>query len=329
MQIEHNTKVYFPQNRKESLQGDCNLAEGVDVRAAVETNTENKSMLQNNASFLQQSMSPMMPKNKGLCELIAAGDMKDYLSELSVLKARRDLVAHGVGKKSNELQTLLQQYPERARSFDVLSSKELNDLLAKAIDITSDTYLDVFQQAVEKNAAFYRDFTDFISKLKSFITVSDDKTVLNASGFREELKVLMDQYKVPSLATTLYPDQTGNSNLDECEAWAREMGLDPTKCVTESPLGSNSYIVHIDVSPLETILASVNPTKFPTTMTCNSAEWASWQTGLDMQKDTIQTGMQTLTQKYSNANSTFDNLIKVLSSTISSFLEADKGFLHF
>ncbi|MGL4930513.1 MAG: IpaD/SipD/SspD family type III secretion system needle tip protein, partial [Plesiomonas sp.] len=36
----------------------------------------------------------------------------------------------------------------------------------------------------------------------------------------------------------------------------------------------------------------------------------------------------TLTQKYSNANSLFDNLVKVLSSTISSCTETCKSFLQ-
>ncbi|MGK2888107.1 MAG: IpaD/SipD/SspD family type III secretion system needle tip protein [Candidatus Malihini olakiniferum] len=45
-----------------------------------------------------------------------------------------------------------------------------------------------------------------------------------------------------------------------------------------------------------------------------------------MQNDRIQNYMQTLTQKFANAYSTFKNLVKLLSSTISSLLECDKKF---
>ncbi|EFW2538214.1 IpaD/SipD/SspD family type III secretion system needle tip protein, partial [Shigella flexneri] len=45
--------------------------------------------------------------------------------------------------------------------------------------------------------------------------------------------------------------------------------------------------------------------------------------------ETMKNNLQTLVQKYSNANSIFDNLVKVLSSTISSCTDTDKLFLHF
>ncbi len=45
-------------------------------------------------------------------------------------------------------------------------------------------------------------------------------------------------------------------------------------------------------------------------------------------EENMKTTLQTLTQKYSNANSLYDNLVKVLSSTISSCMEAAKSFLQ-
>lgn len=218
-------------------------------------------------------------------------------------------------------------YIATAGVYDTASSREICAELAKAIGIMSESYLDVFQQAVEKNAAFYQDFSDFMSKLKNFIEASDDKTILKANAFRSELQALINKYPVPGEASTLFPVQNGGTlkgaSQDECIAWAKEMGLNPDNCVTR--LSSGAYVVHIDVSPLQKIKDSV-PAQDK--MECNSAQWAAWQAGVDMQKDTIQTGMQTLTQKYSNANSTFDNLIKILSSTISSLLECDKAFFN-
>jgi len=213
------------------------------------------------------------------------------------------------------------------------SSKEICDSVADSIESMGKDYLDVFQQAVEKNAAFYSDFSDFMTGINKYISADDDKTILDCKNFDRALSQLKSKYTVPDFNTTLYPVQSGHlltgATKEECEAWATEMGLNPDNCVRY--LGPGKYIVHIDVSPLSKIQDTYPkaPQSGPKwEMSCNSAQWAAWQSGVDMQKDSIQTAMQTLTQKYSNANSTFDNLVKVLSGTISSLLESDKSFFN-
>ncbi|WP_252996514.1 IpaD/SipD/SspD family type III secretion system needle tip protein, partial [Shigella flexneri] len=44
-----------------------------------------------------------------------------------------------------------------------------------------------------------------------------------------------------------------------------------------------------------------------------------WNAGFSAEDETMKNNLQTLVQKYSNANSIFDNLVKVLSSTTSPF----------
>ncbi|MCW2477113.1 MULTISPECIES: IpaD/SipD/SspD family type III secretion system needle tip protein [unclassified Symbiopectobacterium] len=279
------------------------------------------------------------------------------LDEMKTIQARRELLVHDVQKRMHVLDDMFSQNPElksKALSpaakelvyseldkkrnayaalissfsntglFSTLSSKEINDLLSTAIGEMSESYLDVFQQAVEKNAQFYKDFSDFMSTLPQFISADGDKTILDGKKFRESLEELMGKYPVPGMSTTLFPVQTGSTvqgaSYKECEDWAREFGLSADDCISQ--LLDGTYIVHIDISPLENIYNSVEDKS----MSFNAAQWSAWQTGVDMQKDHIQNSMQTLTQKFANAHSTFDNLVKVLSSTISSLLECDKQF---
>lgn len=211
------------------------------------------------------------------------------------------------------------------------SSKDICESVADAIGDMGSDYLDVFQQAVEKYAAFYSDLSDFLSKLKGFISAGGEGyTHLDVQKFYDAIDALISKYNGTD-AQRLYPAEIGQYQYvkrEECEAWCREMGLDPEKCIG---LGGNGYYVKIDLSPLYEMKNSVVYTGKDGdgnyVMALNSAQWTAWQAGMDMQKDKIQTGMQTLTQKYSNANSTFDNLVKVLSSTISSLQDCDKGFL--
>ncbi|MCW2480421.1 IpaD/SipD/SspD family type III secretion system needle tip protein [Candidatus Symbiopectobacterium sp. NZEC135] len=281
-----------------------------------------------------------------------------FLDEIKTVQARRALLTHDVQKRMRVLDDLFSQNPElknkalsadtkelvystleKQRSssyavlissilnsdvFSTLSSKEINDLLSGAIGEMSESYLDVFQQAVEKNAQFYKDFSDFMSTLPQFISADGDKTILDGKEFQKSLLELIKKYPVPGMSTILFPVQTGGpfqgTSREECEAWAKEFGLNTDDCIHR--LGDGTYIVHIDTSPLDNIYDSVKDKD----MSFNAAQWSAWQTGVDMQKDHIQNGMQTLTQKFANAHSTFDNLVKVLSSTIASLLECDKQF---
>lgn len=288
--------------------------------------------------------------------LLKTLNITGFLDELKTIQARRELLGHDVKKRMHVLDELFLKNPELKNkvlssdtkervfstlaklgnsfstllsgfsnfdAFKTLSSKEINDLLTSVIGEMSDNYLDVFQQAVEKNAQFYKDFSDFMTTLPEFISADGDKTILDGKKFKESLQELMDKYPVPGMSTTLFPVQTGDpvqgASREECEAWAKEFGLSED-CIYQ--LEDGTWIVHIDISPLMNIYNSVEDND----MTFNAAQWSAWQTGLDMQKDHIQSNMQTLTQKYANAHSTFDNLVKILSSTIASLLECDKQF---
>lgn len=326
-----------------------------------EPNTDEMNVSPRNNGFYRTLLAPFSFINadgKKLENYIKKLNIDGFLDEIATNQARREHLAHDVKRRTGALDNLFLQHPElknKALSSDIkehaysevvslknsspdfvssflsfdefgtLSSKEINDLLCDAIEEMSESYLDVFQQAVEKNAKFYKDFSDFMSTLPQFISADGDKTILDGKAFKESLAVLMKKYPVPGISTTLFPVQTGSTvqgtTLEECQAWARELGLNEKDCIRK--LDDKNYIVHIDISPLENIDKSVKNEK----MTFNAAQWSAWQTGIDMQKDHIQNGMQTLTQKYANAHSNFDNLVKVLSSTIASLLECDKQFL--
>ncbi len=296
---------------------------------------------------------------------LGALDFDAFFDEIEAIQARRELLVHDVKSKQCILDDLFLQNPElknkvlssdvrektfleqvklkenygvflpsisKFDGFSTLSSKEINELLSSAIGEMSKSYLDVFQQAVEKNTQFYKDFSDFMSTLPQFISADGDKTILDGKAFKESLKKLMDKYPVPDVSTTLFPVQTGSTvqgakSREECEAWAKEFGLSTDDCIYQLPDGT--YIVHIDISPLKNIdksVKNIDKSVKNKKMTFNAAQWSAWQTGVDMQKDHIQNSMQTLTQKFANAHSTFDNLVKVLSSTIASLLECDKQF---
>lgn len=321
--------------------------------------------------LLLRPFSSVMTDGKKIDDYVKEKNMEGVLDEVKSFQARRELITHDVKQRMSVIKDMFAQHPELKESssssvinelayfaledlnhesaitydsvisdladsgdFTTLSSRDINDKVSDAIDSMSESYLDVFQEAVTKNAEFYKDFSDFMSSLTQFISADGDKTILDGKEFQNALQDKMGKYTVPSMSTTLFPVQNDSENesislnddeikgasLEDCEAWAREFGLSTDDCIRQ--LDDGTYIVHIDISPLTNINNSVKNEN----MSFNAAQWSAWQTGIDMQKDHIQNSMQTLTQKFANAHSTFDNLVKILSSTISSLLECDKQF---
>lgn len=207
-------------------------------------------------------------------------------------------------------------------TYSTSSSREICQAVADAIGEMEEGYLSVFQEAVETYASFYSDFADLFAKFQDYVGADDDSTTFDGSQFRADIAEFMAKYTGDG--GRLHPS-SGSLSEEEAIAWAKEFGLDPDNTVLQD--SSGGYYIVVDMSPIEEIY-NITPSSTEST-SYNSAQWAAFQSAIDMQKDKVQTSMQTLTQKYSNANSTFDNLVQVLSSTITSLLECDKGFLNF
>ncbi|MGL9736003.1 MAG: IpaD/SipD/SspD family type III secretion system needle tip protein [Symbiopectobacterium sp.] len=127
----------------------------------------------------------------------------------------------------------------------------MNVLIFSAIGKMSEIYFDVFQQAVEKNAQFYKDFSDFISKLPEFISEDGDKSILDGKGFKKAFKSLWINIIFQVYQRHYFQLKRGptvqSASREECEAWAKEFGLSSNDGIYQLPDGS-LYIIHIDIS---------------------------------------------------------------------------------
>lgn len=215
-----------------------------------------------------------------------------------------------------------------------ISDRELCEIIAQLMLTLHDDYLEIFQNAVEKQTAYWQSFTAFQSELaKQTASAKDNKVeISDLAGLKAALDKLRpesttDATKV-SAEFILYPIESGiYVSKADAEKWASELGL-PKSCVIGS---GDKYIVVIDTTPVATILDSsifkggTAVTKWSGTTT----EYQAWQTVYNAQSENIKTNTQTLTTKYSTANSTYDTIIKLLSSSIQTLFDCCKEALRF
>jgi len=212
------------------------------------------------------------------------------------------------------------------------------------------SYYDVFEGALSKYIEFYKKFSDIISAMGKWVEKKGDNgnLVFKFGELEKVLKELMEEYTPHSgITNQLYPiDHTKNVSKAEAEKWAKDMGL-PASSVLPSPIGGDRYYVAIDTAPVKKMLESLldklkvdnegkplldsngKPVHAGNDMEITNTQYQAWLAGFNAQEEQIKTTVQSLTGRYSNANSVYDNMIKVLSSTISTLADMAKRFFSF
>lgn len=217
-----------------------------------------------------------------------------------------------------------------AQPRTTISDAEIWDMVSQNISAIGDNYLGVYENVVAVYTDFYQAFSDILSKMGGWLSPGKDgNTVkLNVNALKSEISNLINKYNQINKNTILFPTQTGGgvttASRAEAEQWIKELNL-PDSCLKASGSG---YVVLVDTGPLEKMVSDLNGIGSGSALELDNAKYQAWQAGFKAQEENLKTTLQTLTQKYSNANSLYDNLVKVLSSTISSSLETAKSFLQ-
>ncbi|TFZ48675.1 IpaD/SipD/SspD family type III secretion system needle tip protein [Serratia proteamaculans] len=214
---------------------------------------------------------------------------------------------------------------------NVIEDKVIWEQASAAIDQIGEEYLGVYENGVSKYTDFYKAYSNINAQMGTWIDSSSDgkKIKFNIEKLNDALKGLERDFSPPNKNAVLFPNKKSNNvtgaTQSEAQQWAKEMGL-PDSCVEKSVDGS--YIVVIDLTPVKNMQRDLGSLGSGNNVKLDNAKFQAWQTGFNAQAEGMKNTMQTLTQKYSNANSLYDNLVKVLSSTISSCIETAKTFLR-
>lgn len=259
----------------------------------------------------------------------------------------KEVTASGISLSAEQKQTLTEIFSETVSvtsaymPVDVLleasdtgiSDAELWDMVADTISAIGEHYLGVYENVVEVYTHFYQDYSDISSSLGGWLSAGEDgNTVkLDVTSLKNELNQLIQKYGNVSEETVLFPTQSGDTLTTATEAearqWLDELDL-PESCLVSSGTG---YVILVDLSPVQKMVEDIDglgTTGSNSILELDNAKYQAWQSGFKSQEESMNTTLQILTQKYSNAYSLYDNLVTVLSSTISSCLEAAKSFLE-
>lgn len=260
-----------------------------------------------------------------------------YVGRLKALAAAGIPLSAGQKQALSELFSVsgfyMLAHVRQAPSGVDLSDAELWEMVTDKISATGEHYLGVYENVVAVYTRFYQDYSNILSALGGWLLPGKDgnNVKLDVTSLMQALNQLLQEYGSPSEKTVLFPAQSGGTLIGatetEARQWLEELNL-PETCL--KPVGTG-YVVLVDLTPVQKMVDDLNGLGRPgddSKLEMDNAKYQAWQSGFKAQEENMKTTLQTLTQKYSNANSLYDNLVKVLSSTISSCMEAAKSFLQ-
>jgi len=199
----------------------------------------------------------------------------------------------------------------------------LFDLLFGTIGDTKANLVDPYTEITEMMTRFFGDISDLMGKLSGCIKEGKDSSHLSIDGeaIAKACEGVINAWGgVQGLRSK---DKWLTFDFDKATAdkWAKELG----NAIEIINNGDGTYSMRPNLTELT---AMMNSTPADNPWEPNVSAYQAWNAGFSGQKDAIQNKVQTLVEKYSRMNSTFDNMVKILSSTMQAMLETEKAYLQ-
>ncbi len=195
------------------------------------------------------------------------------------------------------------------------SHAEFYEQIGLLLAALKENWLSKYQDAMKTFLEFYEKFQDIMEKIK--VSGVGDKGDVNVdfSDVKPELIALMEKYGMDENALASFSSEA------EAKAFVENMGL-PGLEATPGPDGT--YVVKIDLNSVKALVDSMHDGS----ARWDSARYNAWVSNKDGNVEQIKHMSKVLGEKLSETTQQFDNIVKLLSSTIDKITDADMSFVN-
>jgi type III secretion system IpaD/SipD/SspD family effector len=191
--------------------------------------------------------------------------------------------------------------------------------ISAMISVLQSEWLSEYQDALGKFLEFYQEFSDIMEKLKFEARNDKGDVDVDFKEVKAALTTLAAKYGMNGEALGTF------SSRQQADAFKASLGL-PDLVVTES---GGVFYVKMDLSAVNSIKDSMTVPADGSKFWMDAAHYNSWISAKDSNMEQIKHVSKVLGEKLSEMTQKFDNIVKILSSTIDKITEADKSFLQF
>lgn len=191
--------------------------------------------------------------------------------------------------------------------------------ISALLEVLKTEWLSKYQESLGKFLDFYKEFSDIMEKLK--FEAYDDKGAVKVD-FREvkqALDALARKYGMDSQALASFPSK------EQAEAFVASLGLSSSLVVTQS---GGTFHVKMDMTSVNSIKDSMTVPANGQQFWMDAAHYNSWLSAKDSNVEQIKHMSKMLGEKLNEMTQKFDNIVKILSSSIEKMSEANNAYVH-
>ena len=187
--------------------------------------------------------------------------------------------------------------------------------ISALLEVLKTEWLSKYQDVLSNFLEFYKKFSDIMEQIK--FEASGDKGDVT-SDFKDVKAALEKLY-------TDYAALTGAlasfSSYEAADAFMKSLGL-PGMGIVEGSDGT--YKLMMDLDPLSGLLSDMPDGK----VKWDSAKYNSWISAKDSNMEQIKHVSKVLGEKLNEMTQKYDNIVKILSSSIEKMSEANNAYVH-
>lgn len=187
--------------------------------------------------------------------------------------------------------------------------------ISALLDVLKTEWLSKYQDAMSRFLEFYEKFSNIMEQIE-FDAVGDKGDVTgNMRQLRLDLEALIAEYAGFGKSMASFPSEAA------AEAFKDSLSLPGLKV---EPKGDGTFHVMLDTSAVKQISQSMPLGVF----VWDSAKYNSWLSAKDSNMEQIKHMSKMLGEKLNEMTQKFDNIVKILSSSIDKMSEANNAYVH-
>lgn len=194
--------------------------------------------------------------------------------------------------------------------------------ISALLEVLKTEWLSKYQDSLAKFLEFYREFADIMEQIKPVASGDKGDVKIDFGPVAEKLKQLMARYGLDVNALASF------SSRAEADAFIKSMGI--PLAVTQSADGR--FHVKIDMKAVQDLVDSMphltQPPGASFPVKWDSARYNAWVSSKDSNMEQIKHVSKVLGEKLNEMTQKFDNIVKILSSSIDKMSEANNAYVH-
>jgi len=195
--------------------------------------------------------------------------------------------------------------------------------ISALLEVLKTEWLSKYQETLSKFLEFYKEFSDIMEGLKPVASGDKGDVKINFTKVFEELKDLAERYGLDANAFASF------STKEAAEAFRTSLNL--PGLVIDGPGEGGLYHVKMDLTAVTDLMHHMkNPNHEypePGGVIMDSAQYNAWVSQKDSNMEQIKHVSKVLGEKLNEMTQKFDNIVKILSSSIDKMSGANKTYV--